>query len=71
MAELCVVDVESGEAERLLAGPAWSSDWSPDGSRIAYVANTDTGAQISILDVNTGSVSDLGPGFFPRWDPAG
>jgi TolB protein len=69
--ELWVLDVESGDTERLLEGPAWSPDWSPDGARIAYVSNTDNGSRISVLDIDTGDVSDLGLGYFPRWSPDG
>jgi CubicO group peptidase (beta-lactamase class C family) len=69
--ELWVFDVESGDTERLLEGPAWSPSWSPDGARIAYVSNTDNGSRISVLDIDTGDVSDLGLGYFPRWSPDG
>lgn len=69
--ELWVLDIETGDADRLLGGPAWSPDWSADGARIAYVSNTDTGSRISVLDIDTGEVKDLGPGHFPRWAPDG
>lgn len=69
--ELWVLGIETGDADRMLEGPAWSPDWSPDGARIAYVSNTDTGSRISVFDIDAGEVRDLGPGYFPRWSPDG
>jgi TolB protein len=46
--------------------------WSPDGSRIAFTRNTQSGPHIVIINANgTGTPKDLGPGVKPNWSPNG
>jgi CubicO group peptidase (beta-lactamase class C family) len=41
--------------------------WSPDGTRIALELRDDD--HIGVLDLTTGALADLGPGFVPKWSP--
>ena len=45
-----LVDADSGQQRPLLAGPGsyFSPRWSPDGSRLAYIAAADSGAQLFV-----------------------
>lgn len=74
---LYVVNVD-GTGRRKLAEPrhGWSSwAWSPDGRRIAVVADSDGSGDICVLDVGTGTVTQLTPsptdGSSPVWAPDG
>ena len=77
-AEIYVMDADGGNQERLTNHP-WSDtrpDWSPDGTKIAFVSRRDTGRrQIHVMDANGKNVIRLtdGPGQKgdPDWSPDG
>jgi Tol biopolymer transport system component len=66
-----VADVDGSHPRLLHDGPITFADWSPDGARIAFSGPTAGGHHVSILDIASGSVVDLGPGDIPRWSPDG
>ena len=81
---LWIVDVATGEARRLVAGPTAESDlaWSPDGRRIAFTANRRRDhdlrfrSDIFVVDVDTARVTALSGGgdavfAAPAWLPDG
>jgi acylaminoacyl-peptidase len=83
-AHLWVVDVATGEARQLVAGPTAESDpaWSPDGTRIAFAANRhqtpDLRSRLSlfVVDVASGRVTTVAGGtdavfWQPCWTPDG
>jgi Tol biopolymer transport system component len=45
--------------------------WSPNGARIAFGMRADGESTIGVLDLATGTITDLGPGTLPRWAPDG
>lgn len=51
----------------ILQTPAWS----PDGQKIAFVALSDTGDEIRIMDKDGSNVSTLTQGYQPAWSPDG
>ncbi len=80
--QLWMVDAETGEARRLtdLPASAEAPAWSPDGSRIAFVADLDRDrdlrwrSDVHVLDVETGALTRItGGGVFgaPVWLPDG
>ncbi len=83
VAQLWIVDVETGAARRVTALPARVEDpvWSPDGKRIAFATNLaadrDLGWQsdVHVVDVRTGARTRItgGRGYFgaPAWLPDG
>lgn len=83
MTHLWIFDVESGEETRLTEGEFTVSDpqWSPDSTRIAYVARKNTKvddasfSDIWVADVESGESTKLyenpGPDSSPRWSPDG
>lgn len=55
--------------------PLLSPSWSPDGSRLAFVAFTDTGSIVRVLELATGKPSTIasfkGVNAAPSWSPDG
>ena len=69
---LMVVDPEGGAAEVLYdATPVEWPDWSPEGSRIAFDVGAWPNVTVQILDLASGDVTVVGPGYLPRWSPDG
>ncbi len=78
-AHLWLVDVATGEARRLVAGPTPEADpaWSPDGARIAFAANRHPSPDIHgrrsifTVEVATGAVTTVAGGADAVfWGPA-
>ena len=77
--EIYVMDADGGNQERLTNHP-WSDtepDWSPDGTKIAFVSRRDTGRrQIHVMDADGKNVIRLTEGQhqdkgLPDWSPDG
>lgn len=68
--ELWTIEVDGSNPERLLDRRIGYPAWSPDGTRIALELRDGEG-HIGVLDLATGVVADLGPGFVPKWSPDG
>jgi CubicO group peptidase (beta-lactamase class C family) len=68
--ELWVIDRDGSGLEPLRPEATANPAWSPDGRLIAF-DGLGTDDHIGILDLETGTVADLGPGWFPRWSPDG
>ncbi len=82
---LWVVDVSSGRAAQITSGDDWNDtdpQWSPDGTRIAFVSNRigkafdeDRNTDVWTIDANGGAltkISDHAEGdTSPRWSPDG
>ncbi|MEX0826089.1 MAG: serine hydrolase [Acidimicrobiia bacterium] len=68
--ELWVIDRDGSNLRQLREAPTTNPIWSPDGRQIVFDSITAAG-RIGLLDLDTGTVSDLGLGFFPRWSPDG
>jgi hypothetical protein len=73
-------NLERREQVTSLPGGACQPAWSPDGARIAFITPcngprlTYPGAEIMIVDLETGALSDLnlpGSAFDPAWSPDG
>ena len=75
--ELFSIDLESGKETRLTKRARYDVDAavSPDGSRIAFVSNTDGNSEIYVMNSDGSAVlrltRDLGDDTFPRWAPDG
>jgi Tol biopolymer transport system component len=70
LGELWVIDADGSNGHVLLDQtlvdfPAWSSD----GTRIAFELGQWPDVHVGVLDLTTGIVHDLGPGFHPIWSP--
>ena len=77
-AEIYVMDADGGNQENLTNHPAYDAqpDWSPDGTKIAFVSSRNGGtSQIHIMDADGKNVIRLtdGPGraSYPDWSPDG
>jgi dipeptidyl aminopeptidase/acylaminoacyl peptidase len=84
VAHLWLVDVATGEARQLVAGPTAEGDiaWSPDATRIAFTANRRRDhdlhgrSDVFVVDVASGNVTPITAGpdsifFGPAWLPDG
>ena len=77
-AEIYVMDADGGNQENLTNNPAYDGqpDWSPDGTKIAFVSSRDGGtSQIHIMDADGENVIRLTDGprhkGDPDWSPDG
>ena len=68
--ELWAVDINRLDPELLLDRRVGYLAWSPDGARIALELRDDA-THVGVLDLATGALADLGPGFVPKWSPDG
>lgn len=68
--ELWVIERDGSGLELLRPEATANPAWSPDGRIIAF-DGLGTDDHIGILALETGTVADLGPGWFPRWSPDG
>ena len=62
-----IADVNSDRYPVVIGGP----DWSPDGTRIAYTANTATDTRVMVVSPDGTGVTDLGEGSDATWSPDG
>jgi Tol biopolymer transport system component/CubicO group peptidase (beta-lactamase class C family) len=68
--ELWVIDRDGSNLRQLREESTTNPVWSPDGHQILFDSITAAG-HIGVLDLTTGTETDLGEGFFPRWSPDG
>lgn len=70
-----VSDADGQNPDHLVTGPSWFSDWSPDGTRIAFDFEDDTGVHIATIGVDGQQRETLfsEPGIqdSPDWSPDG
>ena len=69
-APLWVMAADGSDRTELLGRDVGYPSWSPDGRSIALEIRGDP-VRIGILDVETGALAELRPGFAPRWSPDG
>jgi hypothetical protein len=62
----------TGEAQ-LTSGvePASEPEWSPDGARILYARETDSGPEVRVMNADGSSDSPVAAGYSPTWFPDG
>jgi Tol biopolymer transport system component len=66
------LDPATGEALELTQGVRdYGSDWSPDGTKIVFDSETDTGYQIVIADADGSDPVPIAAGEGPAWSPDG
>lgn len=68
------MDLESGGSELLFAGRVGFPSWSPDGTRIVVATAGAAGGdpdRISVLDLESGDLTDLGLGEVSSWSSDG
>ena len=67
---LWVMGADGSNPHVLLGAPLVAfPTWSPDGTCIAFQREIGREARIGLMEVATGEVMDLGPGWLPRWSP--
>jgi Tol biopolymer transport system component len=66
------LDPETGEERELTQGSRdYGSDWSPDGTRIVYDSETDSGDEIVVAGVDGSDPVSVALGKSPAWSPDG
>ena len=62
---------DGSDPQLLLDQPAGAPSWSPNGRQIAFESRGEDISRIKVIDVESGTITDLGPGSLPRWSPDG
>jgi CubicO group peptidase (beta-lactamase class C family) len=68
--ELWVIDRDGSNLRQLRQQDTTNPEWSPDGRHILFDSITAAG-HVGVLDLSTGTETDLGEGFLPAWSPDG
>ena len=66
---LYVLDLETGERNLVIEGPAFNPEWSPDGEWIAFNSNDIFKIRPDRSDLE--KITDIGNAFFPAWSSDG
>ena len=76
--DIAIVSIETGETRILAPSPAKdvNPDWSPDGTRIAFVSNRNGKDEIFVVGIDGENLTSLTPNpefdnFSPVWSPTG
>jgi len=68
---LQILDLGTGQINKLKEIVAVSVSWSPDGKRLALDVPYATSPKVAICEIATGNVHEVKEGHFPAWSPSG
>jgi TolB protein len=68
---LWIIAADGSEPRLLLDQPLGAPAWSPAGSWIAFESRDQEDSRVAVIDLDSGLVTDLGPGSLPRWSSDG
>jgi Tol biopolymer transport system component len=64
---ICIADADGRNLRVLVSGPWGSPEWSPDGTRIAYINFEYNPHRVFVVDVATGETTFVAEGAWPEW----
>ncbi len=69
LGKLLLVDLTTGKTRKLVEQSSWGLGWSPDGAKLVYSENNETGIWVVDVEQPVGRQQIATEGTMPAWSP--